>query len=76
MRLTNNSGDDSQAAWSPDGSQIAFMSNPGLNAVILAVLGIEHGFEAPDFAKLHALGEVRTPSVADLFVAKLSRQGA
>jgi ABC-2 type transport system ATP-binding protein len=30
-------------------------------------------FENPDVARLKALGEVSTPSVADLFVAKLSR---
>jgi ABC-2 type transport system ATP-binding protein len=30
-------------------------------------------FERPDLEKLAALGEVHTPSVADLFVAKLSR---
>ncbi len=30
-------------------------------------------FERPDFERLAALGEVSTPSVADLFVAKLSR---
>jgi ABC-2 type transport system ATP-binding protein len=30
-------------------------------------------FEQPEFPKLAALGEVHTPSVADLFVAKLSR---
>jgi ABC-2 type transport system ATP-binding protein len=29
-------------------------------------------FERPDFDKLHSLGEVLTPSVSDLFVAKLS----
>jgi ABC-2 type transport system ATP-binding protein len=29
-------------------------------------------FEQPDFAKLQSLGEVLTPSVSDLFVAKLS----
>jgi ABC-2 type transport system ATP-binding protein len=30
-------------------------------------------FERPDFAALEPLGELHTPSVADLFVAKLSR---
>jgi ABC-2 type transport system ATP-binding protein len=30
-------------------------------------------FERPDFAVLEPLGELHTPSVADLFVAKLSR---
>ena len=30
-------------------------------------------FERPELPKLAALGEVHTPSVADLFVAKLSR---
>jgi hypothetical protein len=29
-------------------------------------------FEQPDFAKLATFGEVLTPSVSDLFVAKLS----
>jgi hypothetical protein len=29
-------------------------------------------FEQPDFDKLAAIGEVATPSVADLFVAKVS----
>ena len=33
-------------------------------------------FENPDVARLKALGEVSTPSVADLFVAKLSRSAA
>ena len=32
-------------------------------------------FERPDFDRLAAFGEVSTPSVADLFVAKLSRGG-
>jgi ABC-2 type transport system ATP-binding protein len=32
-------------------------------------------FEGPDFDRLAAFGEVSTPSVADLFVAKLSRGG-
>jgi len=32
-------------------------------------------FEQPDFHRLAAFGEVSTPSVADLFVAKLSRGG-
>ena len=33
-------------------------------------------FENPDVARLKTLGEVSTPSVADLFVAKLSRSAA
>jgi ABC-2 type transport system ATP-binding protein len=33
-------------------------------------------FEAPDFEKLAALGEVMTPSVSDLFVAKMSGSAA
>jgi ABC-2 type transport system ATP-binding protein len=32
-------------------------------------------FESPDMQKLRGLGEVHTPGVADLFVAKLSGQG-
>jgi hypothetical protein len=30
-------------------------------------------FERPNFERLAAFGDVSTPSVADLFVAKLSR---
>src|SRR5882757_794225 len=33
-------------------------------------------FETPDFDKLGSLGELMTPSVSDLFVAKLSRSAA
>jgi ABC-2 type transport system ATP-binding protein len=33
-------------------------------------------FENADRAALAALGEIHTPSIADLFVAKLSGQGA
>jgi ABC-2 type transport system ATP-binding protein len=33
-------------------------------------------FEQPDFERLAAFGEVSTPSVADLFVAKLSREAS
>src|SRR5258707_7975146 len=33
-------------------------------------------FETPDFDKLASLGELMTPSVSDLFVAKLSRSAA
>jgi ABC-2 type transport system ATP-binding protein len=33
-------------------------------------------FEAPDFEKLAALGDVMTPSVSDLFVAKMSGSAA
>jgi ABC-2 type transport system ATP-binding protein len=33
-------------------------------------------FEAPDFGKLAAFGEVMTPSVSDLFVAKMSGSAA
>jgi ABC-2 type transport system ATP-binding protein len=33
-------------------------------------------FEGPDFGKLDAFGAVTTPSVSDLFVAKLSRERA
>jgi hypothetical protein len=33
-------------------------------------------YEQPDLDKLAALGEVHTPSIADLFVAKLSGAAA
>jgi ABC-2 type transport system ATP-binding protein len=33
-------------------------------------------YETPDLQKLGAFGELHTPSIADLFVAKLSRQAA
>ena len=56
-------------APAPSGKDAAFYERRTLGKTVLY-------FENPDVARLKALGEVSTPSVADLFVAKLSRSAA
>jgi Tol biopolymer transport system component len=48
MRITNDQGDDVAPAWSPDGSQLTFVSTRNGNEEIHVIVLYEASRRAPD----------------------------